>query len=224
MPDLSTTLHVSMLRVWRTRKRLGRFFRRLGLDIPILRSDDVYGYQWGDPEKEERLIKFRSRFLTPFIDPSHRAVEIGPGGGRWTRYLLDFEHAYAVDYYAPLLEELSQNLTAPNLTLVKNNGSDFPEIPKQSIDYVLSFGTFVHLEPNIIEDYLRSIAEILKPGGDVVIQYSDVTKPAARKLLDKGFSDNDPERMRAMVQEHGYRIVGEDLESFGHSSIIHITR
>lgn len=224
MPELTTTIHVSMLRAWRTKHWLGRLLNGVGLDIPALSGRENYGHQWGDPETEDRLILFRQRFLSPFLNSSHHAVEIGPGGGRWTQYLLDFERVYAVDYYEPLLQELRANVTAPNLTPIKNNGADFPGIPEQSIDFVLSFGTFVHLEMGIIEDYLTNIAKILKPGGNVVIQYSDTNKPAARKQLDKGFADNDPERMRALVERHGYRIIGEDLESFGHSSIIHFTR
>jgi hypothetical protein len=66
-------------------------------------------------------------------------VEIGPGGGRWTRYLLGFETVYTVDYYEQLLREFSGNFGhCENVKLVKNNGTDFPGIAPNSIDYVLS--------------------------------------------------------------------------------------
>ena len=36
------------------------------------------------------------------------AVEIGPGGGRWTRYLLGFKSIYAVDYHDEVLREFAK--------------------------------------------------------------------------------------------------------------------
>jgi len=222
MPSLDTNLHVSMHRVWRWRRAAGSVLRKVGIDLPLLRVEEFYGYDWGDPEVEPRLVGFRDRFLTPYVNPAHRAVEIGPGGGRWTQYLLGFQRVYAVDFYQPLLNELESNIDAPNVELIKNNGVDFPGIPEGDIDYVFSFGTFVHLELDTIDAYLENIARILKPNGNVVIQYSDMGKQAARD--NAGFADNDPERMRELVERHGYRILGEDLTSFGHSAIVHCTR
>ena len=87
---------------------------------------------------------------------------------------------------------------------------------------MFSFGVFVHLDIPIIESYLDNIKTIIRPGADVIIQYSDKTKEWARRNLT--FSDNDPTRMCALITARGYRIVREDRERLPHSSIVHFTK
>ena len=50
--------------------------------------------------------------------------------------MLGFRKLYAVDYYLALLEEIAKNVKAPNIKLIKNNGTDFPGIDDRSIDYL----------------------------------------------------------------------------------------
>ncbi len=180
----------------------------------------MYGLQWGDPNARSDLGAIRDRFVLPFVQRELSAVEIGPGGGRWTQFLLPFARLYLVDLHAELLEELRQSFAGENLVFVKNHGTDFPGIPERSIDFVFSFGTFVHLDLALIDAYLGNLRAILAPVADVCLQYSDKTKPAAQ--ANQGFSDNDPERMRALARRHGYAIAGEDTATLEHSSVIHL--
>ncbi len=107
------------------------------------------------------------------------------------------------------------------MEFIKNNGADFPGIAERSIDYLFSFGTFVHLDAPIIETYLANMKKILKPGANAVIQYSDKTKIMAQ--LNESFSENTPEKMRTMVLNAGYTIREEDLTTMWHSSVIRFT-
>jgi SAM-dependent methyltransferase len=216
MPDLHTSLHLEMLARSRSRSS---FPAKVALAFRQMLSPQLYGLEWGDPDVVEPLRFIRDRYLLPYVSARHRAVEVGPGGGRWTRYLLGFETIYAVDYHQELLDELARNFGRHrNILRVKNNGTDFPGIDRGSIDYLFSFGTFVHLDFNLIEAYLVAIHEIMKPGGNVVIQYSDKTKIMAQ--LNRGFSENCPEAMRQAVCAAGYRILEEDTTSLWHSSVI----
>jgi len=86
------------------------------------------------------------------------------------------------------------------------------------VDFIFSFGCFVHLDAHLIEGYVKNMKNILKPGGNVVIHYSDQSKIMAQ--INPGFSDNRPERMRAMVTGAGFRVLEEDLTTLWHSSII----
>lgn len=181
--------------------------------------DGVYGVHWGDPQNKANLREVRDRFVLPFVHPDKQAIEIGPGGGRWTRYLLGFGRLFAVDYHQELLDQLAAAYRAPHLVLLKNAGTDFPGIEPRSIDFVFAFGVFVHLDLPIIEAYLCSIRKVLRPDGNAVVQYSDKTKEKAR-LIGEGFSDNDPERMCAAVRAAGFTILEEDRVLLGHSSIV----
>jgi len=198
MPDLNTTLHVKMLRPKKKRKLLPRIFAAIKRELA---SPNVYGLQWGDPDIVRPLRFIRDRYVLAYVRPEDTAVEIGPGGGRWTRYLLDFKKLYVVDYHVELLAELKKNFCKPGMEFIKNNGTDFPGIAERSIDYLFSFGTFVHLDAPIIEIYLANMKKILKPGANAVIQYSDKTKIMAQ--LNENFSENTPDKMRTMVLNAG---------------------
>jgi SAM-dependent methyltransferase len=216
MPDLNTALHLKMLRRSKRTRNLAR--RILGALKKEFSSRDLYGLEWGDPEVVEPLQFIRDRYLLPYVIPEKCAVEIGPGGGRWTRYMLGFRKLYVVDYYQEMLTELGRNFVAPNLTFVKNNGTDFPGINDRSVDYLFSFGTFVHLDMQLIAEYLSNMRRILKPDANIVIQYSDKTKVMGQ--INDNFSDNTPEKMRSLVLAARYKICEEDLTSMWHSSVI----
>jgi SAM-dependent methyltransferase len=181
----------------------------------------IYGLQWGDPDVWTPLRFVRDNYVLPFVNPDHVAVDIGCGGGRWTYYLLGFKSVYAVDYYSDLLVEFRKTFARyPHVTAIKNNGADFPGIAPQSVDYILSFGCFGHINQTLIDGYLGNIKTILKPGGNAVIHYSDKNKPIAK---DPGFSDNTPEQMRGLVLRHGFKIVQEDTGTMWNGGIIHFT-
>ena len=181
----------------------------------------IYGLEWGDPETLAPLQYIRDRFVLPFVNPDHVALDIGCGGGRWTRYLLGFKHVYPVDYYQELVTEFRRTFARyRHVTAIKNNGTDFPGVPAQSVDYILSFGCFGHINQTLIDEYLANIKTILKPGGNAVIHYSDKNKIMAQQ---PGFADNTPEQMRALVLRHGYEIVQEDTTTMWNGAIIHVT-
>jgi len=219
MPDLNTSIHLDMLQNFRRRNR--RLRRLLGALRDVFSSGNIYGLEWGDPDTMEPLRFVRDRYILPYVNPNHNAIEIGPGGGRWTRYLLGFGKLFVVDYHKELLDELKKTYRKRNMQFIRNNGTDFPGIQRDSIDYLFSFGTFVHLDTHLIEAYLRNMKPIVKTGTNIVIHYSDKTKIMAQ--MNNGFSDNTPEKMRQMVLSAGYRILEEDLTTMWHSSIIRFT-
>jgi ubiquinone/menaquinone biosynthesis C-methylase UbiE len=188
----------------------------------VFSSGKIYGLEWGDPETVPPLGYVRDHFLKPYLSPVATVLEIGPGGGRWTRYMLGVKKIYAVDYHIELLNELKKRVGRKNIEFIHNNGFDFPGVPDQAIDFLFSFGTFVHLDLDIIQQYLENMQRILKPAGVVVLQYSDKNKPLAKANI--GFSENTPELMRQLVLKSGFKIQEEDTMTLWHSSIIRFSR
>jgi SAM-dependent methyltransferase len=122
----------------------------------------------------------RDHWLLPYVRSDITALEIGPGGGRWTRYLLPVRRLYAVDRYPKLLAELRRNFPQPNIIEILNNGTDFPDVPPDTVDFVFAFGVFVHLDAEVIRAYLASLHTVIRPGANLVIQYSDKDKCKSR--------------------------------------------
>src|SRR3982074_882216 len=118
MPDLKTTLHLDMLK--RSKRRRNVLLRILRAMKREWRRGGIYGLEWGDPDVVEPLQFIRDRYVLPYINAEQCAVEIGPGGGRWTRYMLGFRKLYVVDYYVDLLQELRKNIRKPNIEFIKN--------------------------------------------------------------------------------------------------------
>lgn len=205
MPDLDSPMHVQMLEEAVASGKIG--------------SDGVYGMHWGDPQTDPVLKEVRNRFVLPYVHPDRKAVEIGPGGGRWTRYLLGFEEIIAVDYNQPLLDKLAETYRVPYLRPRKNSGTDFPGVESKSIDFVFSFGVFVHLAPEVIQAYFNEIKRVLKTDGCAVIQYSDKRKARAQEL-GEGFTDTTPDVIRGWLRDRGLKILEEDTESLWHSAVV----
>ncbi|MGH6889547.1 MAG: class I SAM-dependent methyltransferase [Rhizomicrobium sp.] len=207
MPASRTQLHVQMLEAARKEGQPER--------------DGLYGLHWGDPDSYPPLVPVRDHWLLPYVRSDGTALEIGPGGGRWTRYLLPFRRVYVVDHYPELLAELRKTLPHPHIVEILNNGADFPGVPRGAVDFVFSFGVFVHLDEDIIRGYLKRLRRVIHRNTQVVIHYSDKDKPLARQ--NAGFSENNPRRMRAMVEDAGYRILEEDTRSLDSSAIMRFT-
>lgn len=206
MPQLTTKLHLEMLQRAHERGQPAR--------------DGLYGLHWGDPEApaESGLRTIRDRWLLRYVDPAKTALEIGPGGGRWTRYMLGFRQLYVVDYHAELLAELRSNFGQSHIIEILNNGTDFPGVPPGSVDFVFSFGVFVHLDLDVIRSYLESLRGVIHRETQVVIQYADKNKPKAQQ--NRSFSENNPRRMREAVESSGYCILEEDTTALDHSAIM----
>jgi len=181
------------------------------------KNHPVYGLHWGDPDKNPILKIIIKKFIIPYINPNLVALEIGGGGGRWTKHLLGFKRLYEVDRYQEILNELKNNYNKDNLVYIKNNGTDFPGIPEKSIDYIFSYGCFVHLDIDIINKYLKSISKIVHKNSIICIQYSDNNKELGRNW---SFSNNNPKIMRKLVKNNGYKIIDEDTVNLGNSSVI----
>jgi hypothetical protein len=87
MPKLDTPMHLDMFRHGKRQRSLANRIRK-AFKV-LVAKNDVYGFEWGDPEVVPPLRYVRDHFLKPYISQDTTAVEIGPGGGRWTQYMLN---------------------------------------------------------------------------------------------------------------------------------------
>lgn len=181
-------------------------------DLPI------YGLEWGDNATDPQLTMVRDHFLRANITPETTVLEIGPGGGRWTRYMLDAKRVIVVDPFQEMLDEHARTIDDPKIERIRNNGTDFPGVAEGSVDFVFSFGVFVHLEIDVLEAYLKSLHAILHEGSKVFIHYADKTKRVA--FTNKTFGATYPSMVRALLEREGYMIVAENTTAMNHSAMV----
>ena len=128
--------------------------------------DAIYGLQWGDPLISPLLARVKEEFLLPALCPAITALEIGCGGGRWSRYFAGrVKKAFLVDATPAAEAAIRSHTDWAGFEFLMPVGTRLPELADASIDYVFSFDTFVHFHRELFDGYVREIGRILKPGG-----------------------------------------------------------
>ncbi|MEQ5807385.1 class I SAM-dependent methyltransferase [Alteromonas sp. NFXS44] len=182
-------------------------------------SGDNYGDQWGNPHENKLLIELVEKHIVPFLNSDTCVLEIGCGGGRWTQFFLDCKEVYCVDLNHEMLDYTKERFPgASNLNFIKTNGSDIAGVRNESVDFLFTFGTFVHLDFAIIQSYMENIKPLMKDGGFFSIQFSNKSKPMAKTNPD--FSENSPEKMSKLLSGLGFVPQNIDDELLPHSTVI----
>lgn len=131
-----------------------------------------YGYyeNWRcyEYDAEQEVVDY---CIKPFYNQTHKVMEIGCGGGKWTLNYLspNFKKIYALDVIPQILPERT------NIEYIELNDKDYycTNIEDESIDFVWSFGTFCHFSVFACEEYMSNIYKKLKPNGKGVIMFAN---------------------------------------------------
>lgn len=204
------------------------------------KTQKYYGTQWGEPEEKSGfcnwvlskiflrgpgdLSKIISDYIKPYVATESVVLEIGAGGGRWTKYMLNAKEIIIVElnpeFFSYLKERFKENISKFNF--YKTSGYELDGIKTNYVDYIFTFGTFVHIDPEGIFTYLEHVKRVLKPGAIAVIQYSDKTKIRGR--IAKTFSDMNPKKMEDFVSKYSFKLLDHNTRLLNHSSIIVIQK
>jgi SAM-dependent methyltransferase len=136
-------------------------------------AGEEWSESWGGSESQwyGSICPRIARFL-----PAPSVLEIAPGFGRWTRFLLrNCDHYTGVDLSGACVEFCQKKFADyPNAEFYANDGRSLDNVRDESIDFVLSYDSLVHAEPDIIEGYLLEIARKLKTDGAGFIHHSNL--------------------------------------------------
>jgi ubiquinone/menaquinone biosynthesis C-methylase UbiE len=136
--------------------------------------------------------------LAPFL-PADSLLEIAPGRGRWTHYLLPNCGSYlGVDVAESCVRICQERFAGSGARFATGDGRSLPMAEDSSVDLVFSFDSLVHCEADVIDDYLGEISRILTADGVAFLHHSNLgryhrtalardvisaaTRPAARLL------------------------------------------
>lgn len=131
------------------------------------------GEEWTPSEEWKQSLV--DDVLCRWIRPGLAALEIGPGGGRWSETLASrSSRLVLVDVSEVPLERCRERLRgATHVEYVLTPGTELEGVADQSIDAVWSFDVFVHIAPRDQAAYLAEIARVLGGGGVAVIHHAD---------------------------------------------------
>jgi ubiquinone/menaquinone biosynthesis C-methylase UbiE len=130
------------------------------------------GEEWSNSDEwKASLVK---EVLYRHIPRGGTILEIGPGGGRWTEYLLPISsHLILVDVTKECIDVCRDRFAdIPQIEYHVNDGRDLGFVPTESVNAIWSWDVFVHVAAVEIERYVEQFQRILSPGGTAVIHHS----------------------------------------------------
>jgi ubiquinone/menaquinone biosynthesis C-methylase UbiE len=111
--------------------------------------------------------------LLPNVSDTTTALEIAPGHGRWSKVLADsLAKLILVDISPSCIDHCKEMLAdKSHVDFHVNDGKTLAAIPDQSIDFVWSFDSFVHIDKPTTASYISEISRVLKTGGKAIIHH-----------------------------------------------------
>lgn len=160
------------------------------------------GEEWSGPWGGSEPQWFGSLMprLHAFV-PTGTILEIGPGYGRWTRYLKGLCDALIlVDLAERCIEACRQRFAADrHISYHVGDGRSLAQIQDHSVDLAFSFDSLVHAEADVLDAYARELARTLKPDGIGFIHHSNMGSLRHRAALARRV----PERLRGPLTRRG---------------------
>lgn len=113
-------------------------------------------------------------FILKNTNENSTILEIGVGHGRWTTFILKrYKKIILIDLSQLCINFCKKEFSRyNNIEYYRNDGRKLDFVSDNSIDFIWSFDTFVHLERKIVDSYFKEFKRILKPNGFAIIHHS----------------------------------------------------
>ncbi len=129
----------------------------------------ILGEEWAPPEHTRFIFE---RFAEPYLHPEATVVEIGPGGGKFSRLLVDrCRELFLVDISREMIQRANAACAGKAKELLVRDGQ-LDSLENESIDLVFSYDVFIHLEAEEVFRYFAEVNRALKKGGTFSVHSS----------------------------------------------------
>jgi len=201
---------------------------------------DEWSSVWGSAEAQWHgsLLPRVRRYL-----PTGTLLEIAPGHGRWTQFLLqNCDRLIGIDISTSAIDVCKERFAdQSHAEFHANDGRSLDVVTDGSVDLAFSFDSMVHVETDVLGGYLAELAKKLNDTGVAFIHHSNlgafgrlfevfarVPPPLRRPLLARGIIDQRHLRatsvsaawFAATCDEVGLRCVGQELVNWGGRRLI----
>lgn len=108
--------------------------------------------------------------------PTSTILEIAPGFGRWTEFLLDHcDTLIGIDLSPKCVDGCRQRFAdRPGASFETNDGHSLPMVADSSVDFAFSFDSLVHVEAETLKGYLTELRRVLRPDGVAFLHHSNL--------------------------------------------------
>lgn len=169
--------------------------------------------------------------LYPFFNSFHTALEVGPGGGVFTKRMIGmFDFVTAID----VIKMPEQFKKYPNFKFIElpDQSYNLPGIPYNSIDFCFCYNVFCHLSNTALLEYIRSARRVLKLGGNFVFMLSRFIETKKHLKIDTGLKRGDltstghyyqdEKTLNLIIIQKQWEVISRDLIPEHRDNIIHL--
>lgn len=133
-----------------------------------------------------------------YTDWKYPALEIGCRDGEWTQFLVAADPLYIVDYYREFTESATQNFTdeyKQRIRVYLSQDHDLSVLPAGQFNFVFSWNHINYLSLDTLKQYLKSVWNLLRPGGTFMFSYNNGDTEAGAGYAESYFMSYIPKSM-----------------------------
>lgn len=161
-------------------------------------------------------LKFFISRVKIYSDWRFPGIHIRPLGGEVCDSLKAFDPLYFVDTQNALLDHVKTMWNEQYQRRVRyyvvneQDAHPLKNLPQEQFGFVVATEFFNYKSIDIVEKYLRSIYQILKPGGTCMFTFNDCDTVSGLQLVEAKFNSYTPgRRIKAIVENIGYSLEAE---------------
>ena len=151
--------------------------------------------------------------------PAKSVLEIAPGYGRWTQYLLAAcEQYHGIDLSQECVDACEKRFrNAEHASFSTNDGTSLSRVSNASVDFVFSFDSLVHATANVMSAYVAEILRVLGEDGVAFIHHSNLLEIGECVQNDHGRGpDVSAEFIRQAVSQAGGTVLIQEKINWGY--------
>jgi len=152
--------------------------------------------------------------IVPSVAESSTVLEVAVGHGRWTPFLARRAQRYIGVDSSPSCVDFCRKRFAhlTNVDFYNTDGRTLSLVLSDSVQFIWSFDSFVHIEPDITECYMAEFARILSPGGRCTIHHPGT--PTRRQRANGGRSETSADLFARIANASGLQVLSQ-VDSWG---------
>lgn len=181
-------------------------------------SGEEWSKSWGSS-----TIQWHMTILPRIMNclPARNIVEIAPGWGRWTRFLLSSCSSYCgFDISEKAVNECRKRFCFDRKAkFFLNDGKTIKAAKDKSIDFIFSMDSLVHAETDAIEPYIEEFSRVLSEYGTGFVHHSNMGEHNNRNVdnIYLRATSVSAKSFRELCENYNLRCIAQEKINWGKS-------
>ena len=154
--------------------------------------------------------------ISKYTKDSYPVLEIGPGDGLWTDFLVAGDPLYLIDRHQEFLNNTMAKFPEAyqkRIRTYKIEHGDLPDsdmslLPENQFGFIFAWNVFNFFPLDYTTAFLKECFRLLRPGGIMLFSYNNCEYPVAAKYAESGYCSWMPKSLlQNTVLKYNYEIV-----------------